>query len=460
MNIECSNNCHRYKQSLEEIVEAGNKHKEKALALKEIALDQKSKISTLREEKYQLQEKVDQLEYEEKNQTQLILKMTKENGELRRDVSNLRKEVIEKDEIIKDEKEENDKAIYSKERLMDLEDEILIKDIKISNLEEVLLKKEKESEKTLESELNTDSNEELLSARIELLKKELDSKNEKENSDKRKREELFKRMDDISQSRQHELERLKVKIHELKQKSLPQCWFGIKCGRLFCKFDHSFVFKKDNGMPKHSVINPQVLEVEEMCLCEKCGEIFKNSCPRCKHSQSNHGQISTVEVNLFRCMECPLVFQTRSNLNTHSIEEHSELEIECEQCRKYFVSRKELNEHRKTHISNGISSLTNMLNGLLEKDECSNISNTENQQEKVATVTFKCDDCSESFLTKTSLKKHKKRVHNLLKNKNVPREKDPFRNNPNRKLECGTCDLIFLTLEEMDEHMDEAHGGR
>ena len=72
-------------------MEAGNKHKEKALALKDIAVDQKSKISTLREEKYQLQEKVDELEYDEKNQTESILKMTKENRDLKRGVSNLKK---------------------------------------------------------------------------------------------------------------------------------------------------------------------------------------------------------------------------------------------------------------------------------------------------------------------------------------------------------------------------------
>ena len=90
LTSECSNNCHRYRQSLEEIADAGNKHKEKALAIKEIAADQKNKISILPEEKYQLQDRVDQLEHENKNYTEIIRKMTRETRELKRDVWNLR----------------------------------------------------------------------------------------------------------------------------------------------------------------------------------------------------------------------------------------------------------------------------------------------------------------------------------------------------------------------------------
>lgn len=465
MNNECSNNCHRYRQSIEDIVDAGNKHKEKALALKEIAVDQKNKISILREEKYHLQHRVDQLEYENKDQTELIMKMTKETRDLKKDVCNLRKDVIEKDEIIQEQTVEKDKAQHFKENMTDLKDEILLKDIKISNLEEVLLKRDRETEKTLESELKIDSKEEQLEAKIELLKKELNSKKEREISDKYKREELLKRMDDISQTSKHDLDRLKVKLKDFKQKSLPKCWFGIKCIRLFCKFDHSFVFQKDNRILKLPVQNPQVEEVEEnqaMCLCEKCGELFRNSCQCKKHLHSTHGQISPNEVKMFRCRECPLTFQTRSCLNSHSVEEHNEDEIECEQCGKFFVSRKELTEHRKSHKSfdTSIVSLTNMLQGLLDKDECSNISNKEKHQDEIAAITFQCDDCSKTFLTKTSLKKHRKKIHKVYVVKNMPKENNPFKNNPNRKLECGMCVRNFVSLEEMDEHMDDTHGGR
>ena len=76
METEGPNGCYRYRQSLEEVVEAGNKHKEKALALKDIAVNLKNRVSNLREEKHQLQDKVDELEFETRNQRDLIIRMT------------------------------------------------------------------------------------------------------------------------------------------------------------------------------------------------------------------------------------------------------------------------------------------------------------------------------------------------------------------------------------------------
>ena len=69
-NEECANGCYRYRESLEN-AEAGNNHREKVIALKAIAEEQKSKISRLREEKYSLMESLDQLEYEKKENTGL-----------------------------------------------------------------------------------------------------------------------------------------------------------------------------------------------------------------------------------------------------------------------------------------------------------------------------------------------------------------------------------------------------
>jgi hypothetical protein len=42
---ECPNGCYKYRQSIEEVAEACNKHCEKVIALKDIAEEQKSKIS-------------------------------------------------------------------------------------------------------------------------------------------------------------------------------------------------------------------------------------------------------------------------------------------------------------------------------------------------------------------------------------------------------------------------------
>ena len=59
--VECSYGCQKYNKSVDEIVIAGNKHREKLVAVKEIAEGQKDKIALLREQKSSLQHQADKL---------------------------------------------------------------------------------------------------------------------------------------------------------------------------------------------------------------------------------------------------------------------------------------------------------------------------------------------------------------------------------------------------------------
>ena len=87
---ECPKRCHLYEQSFEEIVAAGSKHREKVVSLTEIAKEQKSKISSLREEKNSLLDQLDKLELDAKSDADLILRMTSETRSLKIDARNLR----------------------------------------------------------------------------------------------------------------------------------------------------------------------------------------------------------------------------------------------------------------------------------------------------------------------------------------------------------------------------------
>ena len=89
---ECPKGCHSYRQTIEDIVEAGNKHKEQLIILKELAQDQKNKISSLREERNNMLEQVDQLELSSKEDNELILKMTHETRALKVNIRDLKKE--------------------------------------------------------------------------------------------------------------------------------------------------------------------------------------------------------------------------------------------------------------------------------------------------------------------------------------------------------------------------------
>ena len=59
--LECTYGCSKYNKSVDEIVNAGYKHREKLLAIKDIDEDQKEKIRLLRNQKSQLENRIDKL---------------------------------------------------------------------------------------------------------------------------------------------------------------------------------------------------------------------------------------------------------------------------------------------------------------------------------------------------------------------------------------------------------------
>jgi hypothetical protein len=224
---------------------------------------------------------------------------------------------------------------------------------------------------------------------------------------------------------------LEERITKVEQKSFPRCWFGIKCRRIYYRFDHSFLFRKDNRL-EHDL--PKSTGNDDMeVLCEQCGLIFKSKTHLNEHIGKSNGKTLMLQTK-HTCRECNFKCDSRSDLNLHVISNHNEDEIECEQCEKFFVSRKELNDHRRTHadVDQDIQSLNNMLKGILNNEEMSNdVVKIKCQQEKKSTETLTCDDCSEIFLLKANLRKHSKSVHKVNKTENTKQtENDPFRNNP------------------------------
>jgi hypothetical protein len=313
-------------------------------------------------------------------------------------------------------------------------------------------------EKHLQSELNSVVKvEEDLELKVKSLEKNLKSMTEKQSCDKIKREELYNKMDDLSEARQCEVKILREKIKNMKQKTLPQCWYGIECSRLFCRFDHSNVFTKiKKSLRNHVNIVHTDQNVRAEYLCDQCGKILKTCEENKKHIQRCH-------VEIVKCRECELIFQARSDLKTHVSQNHNENDIECVQCGKFFVSKQELNDHRTTHQTDdtGIESINNMLKGLLEKDSkrLMDVGNEECQKEENLNPTFNCVNCNEIFLTESSLKKHTKRSHRTQRIKSRTEPSLP-KVHPNRKLECGMCVIDFENIDEMNAHMDNIHEGR
>ena len=99
MNKECD--CEKYGKPVDQIYEAAAKHREKLVALKEVAENQKKKISILREEKTELLDQVEQLEFDGRSQTKLMKHLKEEIESLNHNIKQHRMDSFEKDEQIR-----------------------------------------------------------------------------------------------------------------------------------------------------------------------------------------------------------------------------------------------------------------------------------------------------------------------------------------------------------------------
>ena len=152
----------------------------------------------------------------------------------------------------------------------------------------------------------------------------------------------------------------------------------------------------------------------------------------------------------FNCKDCSFVFENRSDLNNHKSQKHIKSEVECEMCGIFFISQEEFNEHKKEkhsdHDEKGsndeeIIALTKLLENLVDKKPA-----IENSEENTP---LKCDQCKNSFGTKRSLSVHIRRKHQIAQeSSSLPEYK------------CGFCVINFDSIDQMDSHMDDHHGGR
>ena len=92
----CPNNCEKYSKSIDEIFQAGTKHREKLIALKKVADDQKKKMSILQEEKLKLH--------------RLVTNFQKENLNFKQEIREWRNKVNTREETIKEHDKKTQKA--------------------------------------------------------------------------------------------------------------------------------------------------------------------------------------------------------------------------------------------------------------------------------------------------------------------------------------------------------------
>ena len=213
----------------------------------------------------------------------------------------------------------------------------------------------------------------------------------------KKRIEQHEKLEKLSKQKVKELEHLTISLKRIKPKEKPRCRFEWKCKRgAFCKFDHSYLYRKVNSHLLNSAVLMPITPIEQ--LCEVCGNIFVS--------------LEDLQAHIENCQNS----MSKSHEN-------------CSKCGKLFNSKQEMEEHvRNEHTVDQISDEVN-----------------------------KCSTCTKDFNTTLSLKMHMKMNHQA-KPMEDQSPADVILDSQN--FSCLLCNMDFLSIQQMDSHMDELHEGR
>ena len=108
----------------------------------------------------------------------------------------------------------------------------------------------------------------------------------------------------ISESNEKMISSLSSQLKNIQEMKSPKCWFGPKCYRKFCRFDHSHVFRKHNrvaNLNENLVIAPQ--NVVQESLCEECGNVFENQTKFKEHIANEHKEAHQKKQPKLSCEE-------------------------------------------------------------------------------------------------------------------------------------------------------------
>ena len=250
------------------------------------------------------------------------------------------KENVKHEGIVKVLEEEKNNILR---KFKDFEDEIQTKELEVNELKDLIEKENKASSlknsaSSLADELTSVKNNDDQTNRMNILEKKL-IRLEKS---KAKRMELFDKMDQISLNRSKQIEDLEHKINIWKPKAYPKCRYGKFCRRLFCKFDHHFLFVKKNCDKKQ--------EEMENHPCTLCAKVFRNEKSLLKHKQKYHSEED------IECSNCGIFCVSKEELKNHMSEAHAKhAKIESNELVLNGVTRShiQLRSEKKTSFNEG-----------------------------------------------------------------------------------------------------------
>lgn len=275
-------------------------------------------ISTMKEENSFLTQKVELLKFEEETDKAVIEKHYKKMDDLK---SKVEVQADEKQNLVDEYEEKLEKART--------DSKIIIGELK-QRVEEF-----ESSSSSLELDLfNSRNGIAELNSKIERLETKV--QNEEKNKDNRKM--LMTKLENISKTRMTELAHLKTSFQSLKNRHNLDCRFGRDCSRLFCKFNHSFLFRKinvknvgenlkscDEVLPENSGLRDHVKrQHEEEINPAECAETHNPNQNKCIETQEKIVLIEHIDASKTRTVDDKTIDEEKDDETFES----SDLEID------------------------------------------------------------------------------------------------------------------------------------
>ncbi|KAJ0169992.1 hypothetical protein K1T71_014598 [Dendrolimus kikuchii] len=183
--------------------------------------------------------------------------------------------------------------------------------------------------------------------------------------------------------------------------------------------DYILEFKLTDGDVLQCALCNSTFETFKMLLQHMNGHYRNYICADCdlgfinKHRLKSHQR--THEIGTFNCAFCEKVFSTRVRKMCHEKYTHNSqarYTTSCPHCDKSFTSYYQRNRHMF-------------------------------QEHNIAAATYKCNICDKSFILKSKLTAHIKKVH-LMERNHI----------------CAECGQGFFIKQSLDEHMIKHNGER
>ena len=114
---------------------------------------------------------------------------------------------------------------------------------------------------------------------------------------------------------------------------------------MFCQFDHSHVFRKDNRKESSFETSPSNIESDLEFLCDHCGKVCESRIEFSIHVKRKHACPSESLPNYLNCNICNETFAKQNVLEMHIRNCHRE--IQCTICEDMFANEDELDDHRE-----------------------------------------------------------------------------------------------------------------